>query len=286
LKAGGIEMKKFISTVVLVILVLVMVSCTGQQPAGEEKIEPITLATTTSTENSGLLAYILPDFEAKYNTEVKVVAVGTGQALEMGRNGDADVLLVHAKESELQFVNEGYGIDRHDVMYNDFVIAGPKDDPAGLKEDAGSDAVKALGLIANKQALFTSRGDNSGTHKKEMSLWKAAGVEPSGGWYKSVGKGMGPSLTFASEEGTYILTDRATYLSMKDNLNLVILVEGDNRLFNQYGVIKVNPEKHPGINKKGADKFVEWILSGEVQKMIGEFGKDKFGQSLFVPNGK
>lgn len=284
-------MKKILSVVLLVVLVLTFVSCVKQesapeQPPQEEPLEPITLATTTSTENSGLLAYILPDFETKYNTEIKVVAVGTGQAMEMGKNGDADVLLVHAKESELEFVAEGYGVDRHEVMYNDFIIVGPPEDPTELKATAGSDAVEALKLIADKQAPFTSRGDNSGTHQKEAALWKEAGIEPSGDWYKSVGKGMGPSLTFADEEKAYILTDRATYLSMKDNLDLAVLVEGDQLLFNQYGVIKVSPERYPGINKRGADKFVEWILSEEVQAKIAEFGKDEFGQSLFIPNGK
>jgi tungstate transport system substrate-binding protein len=287
-------MKRYWSLIVLSILVLVLASCTARQPVQQkgpeqpeqtEQIDPITLSTTTSTENSGLLDYILPHFEEKYNTEVKVVAVGTGQALEMGKNGDADVLLVHAKASELEFVEQGYGIDRHDVMYNDFIIVGPAEDPAGIKDAAGSDASAALKLIAEKKATFTSRGDDSGTHKKELELWKAAGIEPAGDWYKSVGQGMGPSLTFASENKAYIMTDRATYLSMLDNLDLEILVEGDPLLFNQYGIIKVNPDKHPGVNIDGADKFVEWILSDEIQNMIAEFGKAEFGQSLFIPNG-
>ena len=287
-------MKRIIVLTVGLFLILALVSCgpaetpqpqePEEQAPQEETLDPITLATTTSTENSGLLDYILPHFEEKYSTKVNVVAVGTGQAMEMGKNGDADVLLVHAEATEIQFVNDGYGVDRHRVMYNDFIIVGPEDDPAGLKEAAGADAAKALATISEKKASFASRGDDSGTHKKELELWKAAGVEPAGDWYKSVGQGMGATLNFASEQKAYTMTDRATYLSMMDNLDLVILVEGDEIMFNQYGVIKVNPEKHPGINKKGADKFVEWIISDEIQNMISEFGKDEYGQSLFVPN--
>lgn len=279
-------MKKILSLGIVLLLMTVIVSCGVTETPEAVTLDPITLATTTSTENSGLLEEILPHFEEMYSTQVKVVAVGTGQAMEMGKNGDADVLLVHAEPTEIQFVKDGHGVDRHRVMYNDFVIVGPEDDPAGLKEAAGSDAALALKTVQSMKVPFSSRGDNSGTHMKELELWQAAGVEPDGDWYKSVGKGMGSTLTFASEEKTYVMTDRATYLSMKDNLDLVILVEGDERMFNQYGVIKVNPEKHEGINKEGADRFVDWILSDEVQDMIAQFGKDKYGQSLFVPNGE
>lgn len=289
-------MKKYYVLTIGLLLIFALVSCgpaetpqpeePGEQTPQQEPLGPITLATTTSTENSGLLDDILPHFEEKYNTKVNVVAVGTGQAMEMGKNGDADVLLVHAEATEIEFVNDGYGVDRHRVMYNDFIIVGPEDDPAGLKETAGADAAKALSIISENKVPFASRGDDSGTHKKELELWQAAGIEPEGDWYKSVGQGMGATLNFANEQEAYTMTDRATYLSMSDELDLVILVEGDELMFNQYGVIKVNPEKHTGINKEGADRFVEWIISDEVQQKISDFGKDEYGQSLFVPNAE
>lgn len=277
-------MRKFFVLTATLLIALVLVSCTSSQKPQPGALGPITLAITTSTQDSGLLDVILPHFEDKYDTRVDVVAVGTGQAMEMGKNGDADVLLVHAEATEIQFVKDGYGVNRHRVMYNDFIIVGPKEDPAGIKDAAGADAAKALRMMSEQGAVFCSRGDDSGTHKKELELWNAAGIEPVGDWYKSLGQGMGSTLTFADEEMGYVMTDRATYLSMIDNLDLVILVEGDERLYNQYGVIKVNPEKHEGLNEKGADLFVEWIISDEVQDMITEFGKDKYGQSLFVPN--
>ncbi len=277
-------MRKFFVLTATLLFVFVLVSCNTAQKPQSDVLGPITLATTTSTQDSGLLDVILPHFEDKYDTRVDVVAVGTGQAMEMGKNGDADVLLVHAEATEIQFVKDGHGVNRHRVMYNDFIIVGPKEDPAGIKAAAGADAAKALRMMSEQGAIFCSRGDDSGTHKKELELWNAAGVEPVGDWYKSLGQGMGSTLTFADEEEGYVMTDRATYLSMLDNLDLVILVEGDERLYNQYGVIKINPEKHEGLNEKGADLFIEWIISDEVQGMITEFGKDKYGQSLFVPN--
>lgn len=261
----------------------------AEEPAQETaQVEntSIIMATTTSTENSGLLNYLLPVFEEDTGIEAKVVAVGTGKALQMGKDGEADVLLVHAKASEEAFVAAGHGLERFDVMYNDFVIIGPKEDPAMLHDKAGSDVIKAFQLISENQTKFVSRGDDSGTHKKELSIWKAANIEPAGDWYLSAGKGMGDVIQMANEVNGYTLSDRATYLSMKDNLDLEILVEGDSQLFNQYGVIAVNPDKNDQINHEGAQAFIDWILSEKAQGLIGEFGKDTFGQPLFIPNGK
>lgn len=258
----------------------------AQSTQAEQKPErTMILATTTSTQDSGLLDNILPVFEKESGIKVKVVAKGTGEAMKMGERGDADCLLVHAKAKEEQFVKDGFGVKRYDVMYNDFIIVGPKNDPAKIKEQAASDAVKALKLISESKSPFISRGDESGTHSKEKELWKAAGITPSGSFYISAGKGMGAVLQMAKEKNAYTLTDRATYLSMKDKLDLVIVTEKNDKLYNQYGVIKLNPEKHK-IKEKEADEFITWILSDKTQKLISEFGKDKFNQSLFVPNAK
>lgn len=246
----------------------------------------IILATTTSTENSGLLDYILPKFKEETGIEAKVIAVGTGKALEMGREGEADVLLVHAKSSEEEFVKEGHGTERFDVMYNDFVIIGPKDDPAKLADKTKNNVIEAFKILSEGQSKFVSRGDDSGTHKKEKSFWQEAGIEPKGDWYVSAGKGMGDVIQMTNEMLGYTLSDRATYLSMKDNVDLEIVVEGDSKMFNQYGVIPVNPDKNDEINSEGAKTFVDWILSEKTQKLIGEFGKEKFGQPLFTPNAK
>ena len=277
-----------------IVLLLALVSCTGVASRGQSGECFLRLATTTSTENSGLLKAILPDFEARYRCRVEVIAVGTGQALALGRRGDADVLLVHAKAREAEFVAEGHATARYDVMYNDFVIVGPPDDPAGVKE--AQSAAEAFRRIAEAQAPFVSRGDDSGTHIKERAIWAEAGLRPSSDspWYYSVGKGMGPTLIFANEKGAYTLTDRGTYLSMRKNLpGLVILFGGetiaqnpDPMLHNPYGVLPVNPEKHPGVNYEMAMKFVEWITSPETQAKIGAFGKEEFGQSLFYPVAK
>ena len=250
------------------------------------------LATTTSTADSGLLDAILPVFEEAYSARVDVVAVGTGQAIELGANGDADVLLVHARAREEAFVAAGDGVHRLDVMYNDFVLVGPSDDPAG----AGSAATikDALTAIAHAEAAFASRGDDSGTHTKEKSLWASTGMTPTtdAGWYLSLGQGMGETLQFANENPAYTLTDRATWLAQQSNLpNLAILFGGatinenpDRALYNPYGVIPVNPEKHPGVNFGLATQFAEWITTVETQELISQFGLEQFGQSLFYPN--
>jgi len=256
---------------------------------GERQV--LRLATTTSTADSGLLDAILPDFEQKYNAKVDVVAVGTGQALKLGENGDADVVLVHARKQEDAFVAAGFGVNRRDVMYNDFIVVGPSDDPAGIKDmQKATDAFKA---IAAKQATFDARGDGSGTSTKELSIWASTGTTPTAelSWYKSLGQGMGETLTTANEQRAYALSDRGTYLSMRDKLpNLTILVGGasidenkDKALLNPYGVIPVNPAKHPGIKADLAEQFAAWVTSPEVQAKIGAYGKDKFGQPLFYP---
>jgi tungstate transport system substrate-binding protein len=252
------------------------------------------LATTTSTADSGLLDAILPDFEAKHNARVDVVAVGTGQAIELGTNGDADVILVHARARENAFVEAGDGVNRLDVMYNDFVLVGPADDPAGAGGVA--DIKAALAAIAAAESPFASRGDDSGTHTKELSLWASTGMTPTtaSGWYLSLGQGMGETLQFANENPAYTLTDRATWLAQQANLpNLSIVFGGatiadnpDPALYNPYGVIPVNPEKHPGVNFELATQFAEWITSVETQQMISEFGQAEFNQSLFYPSSE
>jgi tungstate transport system substrate-binding protein len=243
------------------------------------------LATTTSTNDSGLLDYILPDFEAETGVSVEVIAVGTGQALTLGENGDADVLLVHARAREDAFMDAGHGVRREDVMYNDFVIVGPPDDPANIQ--GMENAAEAFQAIAAAKAPFVSRGDDSGTHTKEKSIWEAAGMEPSGDWYISAGQGMGAVLTMADEQQAYTLSDRATYLARTlEGTDLVILVEGDPILFNPYGVIAVNPDKNPEIQNALANTFIDWLTSIPVQEKIAAFGIEEFGQPLFVPDSE
>ncbi len=250
------------------------------------------LATTTSTADSGLLDAILPDFEQKFNADVDVVAVGTGQALEIGSKGDADVVLVHSRKGEDQFVADGNAKERFDVMFNDFIVVGPAEDPAGI---AGMALAKeAFQAIADAEAPFASRGDNSGTNTKELAIWASIPVTPTAemAWYNSLGQGMGDTLTFANEQQAYTLTDRGTYLAMRDTLpDLAILVGGENLaenqdkvLLNPYGVLAVNQEVHPNINADLAAKFVEWITSVDTQRVIGEYGVDRFGQPLFYPS--
>lgn len=239
------------------------------------------LATTTSTADSGLLDYLLPDFEAIYNVNVDVIAVGTGQALKLGEAGDADVVLVHARELEDAFVEAGYGMNRQDAMYNDFIIIGPADDPAGIK--GMKEAAQAFARIAETKATFISRGDDSGTHVKENSIWAEAGIKPEGDWYVSAGQGMGAVLTMANEQMVYTLADRGTYLARTmEGIDLVILVEGDPILFNPYGVIAVNPELHPDVNYDLAMAFIEWLTSVEVQLKISQFVHPS-GEVLFYP---
>ena len=245
--------------------------------ASENKI--LRMATTTSTENSGLLKDILPAFEKASGYTVHVTPVGTGKALRMGRDGDVDVVLVHAPPSEKKFVAAGYGVNRRHVMYNDFVIVGPANDPAKIK--GMKDAAKALARIAKDKAIFVSRGDDSGTNKKEKILWKDAGIKPSGSWYREAGQGMGKVLQMAGEMQGYTLTDRGTWLFMKNKLPLKIVVQGDPKLFNPYGVIAVNPGRYPDINYTGAMAFIAWITSPAGQAIIGKYRVN--GKQLFIP---
>jgi tungstate transport system substrate-binding protein len=272
---------------VLAVLMMGLVACGAREP------EVLRLATTTSTADSGLLDAILPAFEEEYNARVDVVAVGTGQAISLGEAGDADVILVHARAREDTFVADGHGLSRADVMYNDFVLVGPTADPAGVSGLAS--VTEAMTTIAAAAAPFASRGDDSGTHTKELSLWAKTTVTPTpdNGWYNSLGQGMGDTLTFANEAGAYTLTDRATFLALQTNLpNLAIMVGGDSiadnsdpDLLNPYGVIPVNPDKE-GINDDLAEDFVTWITSEETQTAISEFGVEQYGQPLFYPDAK
>ncbi len=239
----------------------------------------IRLATTTSTENSGLLKAILPKFEKEYGGKVRVVAVGTGAALKLGENGDADVLLVHARVLEDKFMAAGFGVVRKDVMYNDFIIVGPRRDPAGIR--GLRDVVAAMRKISINGAKFVSRGDESGTHQMEKAYWKDARVEPTGTWYLSAGQGMGQVLTMADQLEGYTLTDRATYAAYRNKTGLDTLVEGDPKMFNPYGVIAVNPRRHPGINAQGAMAFVDWMVSAVGQKAIADFRVN--GVQMFYP---
>lgn len=298
-------------TLMLLALLILMIGCAGATPtavpptsAPQPTVQATTapaasgctlrLSTTTSTQDSGLLPVILPDFEKKFNCHVDVVAVGTGQALQIGSKGDADVVLVHARAQEDAFVKNGDARERFDVMYNDFVIVGPQADPAKI---AGTKLAKdAFKNIADTQSLFASRGDASGTFTKEMSIWASDGISPTKqtNWYNSLGQGMGETLLFSNEQNAYTLTDRGTWLSMTGKLpNLVILFGGksiqenpDKQLYNPYGVLAVNPDKHAAVNFAMAMNFVNWIISPDTQKLIGEYGKDKYGQPLFYPDAK
>jgi tungstate transport system substrate-binding protein len=247
--------------------------------------EYIVVQSTTSTQNSGLFDYILPKFTAKTGIEVRVVAVGTGQALKNARNGDGDVLLVHARPSEEKLVADGYGVKRSDLMYNDFVILAPRSDPAGVR--GMRDVTAALVKMAKARVPFASRGDDSGTHKKELRLWTQAGVDPvkaSGDWYRETGSGMGATLNAAAGMGAYTMSDRATWIAFENKGDLETLVEGDERLFNQYGVILVNPEKHPHVKAKAGQTFIDWLLGKEGQAAIAAYRLN--GRQLFFPNAE
>lgn len=271
-------MKRIFS--ILFLLALVLSACAPAAPGNPNLI----LATTTSTQDSGLLDVLIPMFEAESGYTVQTVAVGSGQAMTMGQEGNADVLLVHAPASEVKFMEDGYGRDRALVMHNDFIIVGPAADPAGIK---GRPVVEALKLISAGNAEFISRGDDSGTHKAELNLWKKAEYDPRAeapGWYLESGQGMGATLKIASEKGAYTLTDRATYLANRDNLRLDILVQGDPSLLNVYHVITINPEKWGKINYEGALAFLNFMIAPSTQDVIGAFGVEEYGQPLFHPD--
>ncbi len=243
----------------------------------------ILVASTTSTQDSGLFGHILPLFKTKTGIDVKVVAQGTGQAIDTGRRGDADVVFVHAKPAEEKFLAEGFGVKRYPVMYNDFILVGPQGDPAGIK--GSKDIVAALKTLKDKGVAFISRGDKSGTHQAELKLWNVAGIDiakDKGPWYKEIGQGMGAALNQAAASNAYVLTDRGTWLSFKNKGDLVIAVEGDKRLFNQYGVMLVNPEKHPSVKKELGQQFIDWLVSADGQKAIADYKIN--GEQLFYPN--
>ena len=267
-------MHAFVGLVVLV---------SGTAPALTQD-KSIVVASTTSTEDSGLFGHILPMFKAKSGIDVKVIAQGTGQALDTGRRGDADVVFVHAKAQEEKFVADGFGVKRFPVMYNDFILVGPKSDPAGV--NGTKDIEAALAAIKAKAAPFISRGDRSGTHAAELALWKAANIAGAGAdrgtWYKEIGQGMGAALNTASASNAYVLADRGTWIAFKNRGDLVISVEGDRRLFNQYGVILVNPAKHPHVTKDESQAFIDWLTSPEGQKAIADYKIE--GEQLFFPN--
>lgn len=282
------KVRKFTAPILIALLITILGIMQGcskpsqpQQSGQQPQTKDVILATTTSTQDSGLLDVLVPKFEQQTGYKVKTIAVGTGAALEMGKKGEADVLLVHAPQAEKAVVDSGVGINYRLVMHNDFVIVGPASDPAGIK---GSKTVDAFKKIAEKKAVFVSRGDESGTHKKEKDIWTAAGVKPEGTWYQQSGTGMGQTLNIADDKQGYTLTDRATYLAQKKNLKLEILVEGDKTLLNIYHVMQVNPEKFNKVNKDGGKAFVDFMVDPETQKIIGEFGRDKYGEPLFFPD--
>jgi tungstate transport system substrate-binding protein len=270
-------------SIALIISVMSIIFCALPAIAAQPQQKNIILATTTSTQDSGLLDVLLPIFEKKTGYFVKTIAVGSGQAMAMGQKGEADVLLVHSPEAEKKFMAEGYGVNRRLVMHNDYIIAGPKTDPAGIKGSRSS--IEAFRKMASANAVFMSRGDNSGTHSKEKAIWKAAGINPEEQkWYQQTGLGMGQTLSVAAEKKTYTLADRGTYLALKKNLGLDILAEGDAALLNIYHVIEVNPAKWPKVNSAGAKAFADFMVSRQAQDIIRKFGVEKYGSPLFFPD--
>ena len=265
------------------LVVITLAAALTIAPSVRAQDKSIVVASTTSTQDSGLFGHILPLFKAKSGIDVKVIALGTGQALDTARRGDADVVFVHAKAQEEKFVAEGFGVQRFDVMYNDFVVIGPNADPAKVK--GSKDVAAALKTISDKGSPFVSRGDKSGTHTAELALWAAANIDPTAtkpAWYRAIGQGMGAALNTARAMGAYVLSDRGTWLSFKNKGDLEIVVEGDQRLFNQYGIILVNPERHPSVKKVLGQTFVDWVLSPEGQNAIRSYQIE--GQQLFFPN--
>jgi tungstate transport system substrate-binding protein len=274
-------MKKRLVALSLILVFILSINIFFMTSCASSAKKELILASTTSTADSGLFDVMLPEFEKISGYKVKLIAVGTGEAIEMGQKGDADVLMVHSRKAEDQFMDEGYGSVRKDVMHNDFVIVGPAEDPAQVK---GKSAAEALKAIADSASLFISRADKSGTHNKEMSIWEKAGVTPEGEWYMETGQGMGATLTITQDKQAYTLTDRGTWLAMADDFSLEILVEGDSSLFNPYGVIAVNPEKFPDVNNEGALAFIEYVTGEKGQALIKDFGVDKYGTPLFYPD--
>lgn len=267
----------------LILLLVSLTACSGSTQTTQLKNPNLTISTTTSLNDTGLYTYLAPILKQDTGIELKVLSQGSGQAIQTAMDGNADLIFVHSKAAEEKFVADGYGLKRIQIMYNYFVVVGPKDDPAGIK-GSGLNASQAFAKISENGSKFISRGDKSGTNTKELALWTTAGIQPSGDWYVSAGKGMGAVLTMASEMKAYTLTDKATYLSMKDNLDLQIVVDASPDLLNQYTIIQVNPEKYPSINKEASDAFVKWITSDKALKLIGEYGKDKYGEPLFIVN--
>jgi tungstate transport system substrate-binding protein len=293
--APRLNLKSCASLVGLVFLIIVGLGFAGCQFLGTDSEAPassfqnnntnrvIILATTTSTQDSGLLDILIPVFQAKTGYIVKAIAVGTGQALKMGARGDADILLVHAPEAEKVLINDRSAIERKLVMHNDFVVVGPPDDPAAAANKTL--APESFKQIADTGSTFVSRGDDSGTHKREVAIWNEAEISPAGDWYLESGQGMGATLRIASEKRGYTLTDRGTYLALQHTLDLKILIEGDQSLINPYHVMRVNPDKWPAVNHQGAEAWSDFLLSPEVQALIGHFGQEEFGRPLFIPDG-